>query len=282
MATLEFRATRKETVLLDPREDLRPKTIPSEIRVDPLTGRTARICHFMALRWEKPDFEKLVAGTEAWCPFCPDKVRKVTPRFPGDLLPEGRLESEDRILFPNLAPYDGISAVATLGARHFFPMTAFTPERVAGAFSLAQQFFRRLHEVGHPESLYHLINWNHMPPAGSSLIHSHIQVFASSHAPNLMRQELEAARAYRQGHRANYWDDLVRIEQERGSATWAGSGEPPGWSPTHPWGWPATWWGWWRARGRPWTWKSKTCSTWPRGSPEPCAPTTRWESTAST
>ena len=36
MNALEFLATRKETVLLDPREGGKPRTIPSEIRRDPL------------------------------------------------------------------------------------------------------------------------------------------------------------------------------------------------------------------------------------------------------
>lgn len=215
MPMIDYRSVQKQTLILDPRAGLEQKAIPSEIREDPLTGRTARICHFMPLKWQKPDFEKLVAGTDSWCPFCPEKVKSVTPLFPKELLPEGRLESGDMILFPNLAPYDGISAVATLGSRHFFPMNAFTPERIARGFGLALEFFRRLHATGHPESVYHIINWNHMPPAGSSIIHSHIQVFASSHAPNLMRQELEAAKAYRQAHGSNFWDDLVRTEESK-------------------------------------------------------------------
>ncbi|MBE0616316.1 MAG: hypothetical protein IH608_00125 [Proteobacteria bacterium] len=215
MAPLEFHADRKETTLLDPATGKR-KSIPSEIRHDPLTGRTARICHFMKLQWQKPDFEKMVAGTESWCPFCPEKVLKVTPSFPPEVLPEGRLQAGDMVLFPNLAPYDAVSAVATLGAQHFLPMTAMEPERIASAFGLALTFFRRLAAVGHPESVYHLINWNHMPPAGSSLIHSHLQVFASSSAPNLMRAELEAARGYRERTGRNYWEDLVEAERAGG------------------------------------------------------------------
>ncbi len=215
MARLDFAALRKETVLLDPKDGAR-RVIPSEIREDPLTGRTARICHFMKLQWQKPDFDKLVAGTESWCPFCPERVLSVTPSFPPEILPEGRLREDDMVLFPNLAPYDALSAVATLGGRHFFPMTEIEPERIACAFGLAMRFFRALQDAKHPESVYHVVNWNHMPPAGSSLIHSHLQVFASSNAPNLMRAELEAARVYRDRTGTNYWDDLVAAEREDG------------------------------------------------------------------
>ena len=188
----------------------------SEIRRDPLTGRTARICHFMALKWEKPDFDDLVAGTEKWCPFCPDKVHKVTPCFPEDILPEGRLSIDDKVLFPNIAPYDSLGAVATFGSSHYIPMTEIEPQRIADAFRLSMRFFHRIHEIKHPESIYHLINWNYMPASGSSLIHPHLQVFATSIAPNLMREELDAARVYMESKGTNYWDDLVETEIKNG------------------------------------------------------------------
>ena len=78
---MEFAAQRKETIILNPTKNMARKIIPSEIRFDPLTGRSARICHFMKLNWEKPDFEKMVAGTEKYCPFCPDKVHEVTQSY---------------------------------------------------------------------------------------------------------------------------------------------------------------------------------------------------------
>jgi len=213
---MKFEAHRKETIVLNPMKDMARRSIPSEIRKDPLTGRTARICHFMKLRWEKPDFGAMVSGTEQTCPFCPEKVMQITPCFPEEILPQGRLTAGDMVLFPNIAPYDSLGAVATMGAQHYIPMLEFTAERISGAFRLARAFFQRIEEIDHPESVYHIINWNYMPPAGSSLIHAHLQVFASSSAPNLMREELEAARRYRQRKGTNYWDDLVAHEISEG------------------------------------------------------------------
>jgi UDPglucose--hexose-1-phosphate uridylyltransferase len=207
-----FESIRKETVILDPQKDMAKRSIPSEIRTDPLTGRTARICHFMKLQWEKPDFETLVAGTDAWCPFCADKVLKVTPCFAKELIPEGRLQKDDMVIFPNIAPYDSIGAVATFGDRHYIPMTAFDPAHMAAAFGFALDFFKRVDATGHPESVYPIINWNYMPPAGSSLIHPHLQVFSTSSAPNLMQQELIASKSYLETHGSNFWDDLVAAE----------------------------------------------------------------------
>ena len=213
---MDFEAVKKETIILNPREDMARQTIPSEIRRDPLTGRTARICHFMKLQWEKPDFEKLVALGGSFCPFCPDNVLTVTPCFPHEIFPEGRMQQGDMVMFPNLAPYDSLGAVATMGADHFIPMTEITPQRIADAFGFAMGFFRRVHELKDPEAVYHIINWNYMPVSGSSLIHPHLQVFATSSAPNLMRQELEAARAYQVKTGSNFWDDFVATEKEKG------------------------------------------------------------------
>jgi UDPglucose--hexose-1-phosphate uridylyltransferase len=216
-ALMKLESHQKETVILDPAKGMALRTIPIEIRTDPLTGRTARICHFMDLKWERPDFQKLVAGTEASCPFCPDRVLKVTPSFPEEILSGGRIIREDMVLFPNIAPYDSLGAVATLGDRHYIPMTEIEPERIANGFRLAMEFFRIIHESAHPESVYHIINWNYMPPSGSSIIHPHLQVFSTSSAPNLMRQELEGARIYMEKNGTNYWDDLVASETANGA-----------------------------------------------------------------
>jgi UDPglucose--hexose-1-phosphate uridylyltransferase len=213
---MKFEAIERETVILDPGNNMERKTIPSEIRKDPLTGRTSRICHFMPLKWEKPDFDQLVAGTEKTCPFCPDWVMKVTPCFPEEIVPEGRMVLDDKVLFPNIAPYDSLSACATLSSRHFIPMSEITSNHIADAFALAIRFFRRLDEINHPESVYHLINWNYMPASGSSLIHPHLQVFASAYAPHLLQQELSRAKRYLQQQGTNYWDDLVETEKAAG------------------------------------------------------------------
>lgn len=209
---MEFKSFQRETVILNPAKGMAQKSIPSEIRIDPLTGRSARICHFMKLNWPKPDFERLVSGTEKTCPFCPERVFEVTPCFPADIVSEGRMTAGEMVLFPNIAPYDSLGAVAVMGSDHFIPMTALSAGRIRDAFHLACAFFSRVHDAGHPESVYHIINWNYMPPAGSSLIHPHLQVFASSFAPNLMRWELDAAKAYMTDRGRNYWDDFVELE----------------------------------------------------------------------
>jgi galactose-1-phosphate uridylyltransferase len=210
---MKFEAIERETVILDPNNNMQRKLIPSEIRKDPLTGKTSRICHFRPLKWEKPDLDQLIAGTQKTCPFCPDKVMKITPCFPEDIVPEGRIVLNDKVLFPNIAPYDILGAVATLGDRHYIPMTDFEIERLADGFRLAIKFFQQINKINHPESVYHLVSWNYMPASGSSIIHPHYQVFATSYAPNQLRTELQAAERYMKKNGTNYWDDLVKAEK---------------------------------------------------------------------
>jgi galactose-1-phosphate uridylyltransferase len=213
---MKFTIIPKETVLLDPFQEMRRRTVASEIRFDPLTGRSSRICHFMKLQWQKPDLAELAEKTAPFCPFCPERVMEITPCFPPEILPEGRLVDADRVLFPNLAPYEALSAVAVMGAAHYVPMTALVPDTIAAAFELCLAFFRILEQTGHPESVYHLVNWNYMPPSGSSIVHPHLQVFAGNTAPQLLREEIAAARAYRRDHGTVYWDDLVAAERAEG------------------------------------------------------------------
>lgn len=228
-------AVRKKAVFLDPRNDFQPRSVPIEVRKDPLTGRTARICHFRALEWERPDLKRRIADSRKTCPFCPERVMTFTPAFPAELLPEERMVSGEMVLFPNLAPYDSVGAVAVMGAPHFIPMGEFESERILNAFRLARDFFLRVERLDHPEAVYHLINWNYMPPSGSTIVHPHLQVFSTSSAPNLMRQELKAAAGYRERTGRNYWEDMVASEMrsERflgsfGRTTWFSAYAPMG------------------------------------------------------
>jgi hypothetical protein len=72
---MNFKTVTKQAIIVDPRHKMQPKSIPVEVREDPLTGRTSRICHFGLLKWAKPDLEKLVAAPRPPAP----SVRSGTP-----------------------------------------------------------------------------------------------------------------------------------------------------------------------------------------------------------
>ena len=212
---MEFNAIGKETVFLNPKKDMEKKSIKSEIRFDPLTGRTARICHFMKLAWEKPDFDSMVKSV-SFCPFCPQTIFEVTPCFENSLIPEGRAVKDDMVIVPNIAPYDSLGAVLVMTDRHYIPMTEITSRKITDAFMFAKHFFERVEAAGHSEAVYHIVNWNYMPPSGSSIIHPHLQVFSTSTPPNLMREALTASEAYAEANKSLYWDDFTEKEKNEG------------------------------------------------------------------
>ena len=92
----------------------------------------------------------LAANTRAGCPFCPEQVNRVTPRFAPEFLQDfdaagssaidGRLQRGEATLFPNLFPYDDISAIAVMSQAHTLPSPLPTAV-VADAVKLARDFF---------------------------------------------------------------------------------------------------------------------------------------------
>lgn len=233
---MNFEVLEKRAELLDPFAAMAPRSIPVEVRRDPLTGRSARICHFRPLAFDLPDAAALAEQTRAECPFCPERILTHTPCFPPAFVAEGRMRRGGQVLFPNLAPYDALSAVATLGPEHHFPPGAIPADRIADGLALAHEFYERALRVGHPEAVFFLLSWNFLPASGSSLIHPHLQVFCSSTAPNRLREELAASEAWWRRTGGVYWEELVAEETARGSrflgrigeVTWLAAFAPAG------------------------------------------------------
>jgi galactose-1-phosphate uridylyltransferase len=63
-----------------------------------------------------------------------------------------------------------------------------------------------------PETNYAYINWNYMPPAGSSMIHPHLQVNCGRLPTNQHRRQIEACEKYHEKNGKNFWHDFVEKE----------------------------------------------------------------------
>jgi UDPglucose--hexose-1-phosphate uridylyltransferase len=95
------------------------------------------------------------------------------------------------VLFPNLVPYAKWSSVSVYSAdRHLLPLDALTPQLVADNLATQLDFARAV--VAHDStSSWVAVNANHLPPAGSSIFHPHLQ--GSAHpAPTTMQRLLAA------------------------------------------------------------------------------------------
>jgi UDPglucose--hexose-1-phosphate uridylyltransferase len=222
VSAIEFRREVKKARLLDPRRGFDEVEVESEVRFDPLTQATSRICHFSLKAAPPTDLDQILAASRSRCPFCPESIASLTPRYPDSLMPGGRLARGEAALFPNLFPYDDFSAVAVMSGEHYLPMAAIPERIVTDALGLAREFLARAFaSVAAPREHYGIVTWNYMPPAGATQVHPHMQVVFTRHPGNALVRELDAEAAYRTRHGSNYCEDLVA--RERGGERWIGS-----------------------------------------------------------
>lgn len=224
-AAINFQTFEIETAFLDPRRGFQTTVVKSQVRVDPLTGRTGHFSHFGALKPQKPDLARyLEPETKGFCPFCGEQVNQITPKFPAAFLPEGRLARGEALLVPNLFPYDVYSAVTIMTREHLVPLEQFSEKILADACGAGIAFLQRTKAVS-PEIPYHAMTWNYMPPSGGGLVHPHQQYFATEHPGNQFRDELKAAAAFYARHQADFWTVLAQEEQARGQRYLGRSGQ---------------------------------------------------------
>jgi len=213
--TLRFRSHARLARLHDPRRDFALSDVRSEIRYDPLTGDSARICHFSLPQVAAPDIAAVVEERRASCPFCPGRVDRVTPRFPEELVPGGRFVRGEAVVFPNLFPYDDLSAVVVPGAAHFVPASDVPAGLVTSALGAARDFLRLVGPRLAADA-FGIVTWNHLPPAGGTQIHPHMQVVATTEPGNAVRRELAAEEAYFRAHGRPFAADLLTAEEAAG------------------------------------------------------------------
>lgn len=177
--------------ILDPRRDFQPTPTEVEVRWDPLLGYSARLvrdAHFLP----RSDFDLEAFGRETaeTCFFCAPRVETVTPRFPAELVPEGRIRRGEALLFPNIQAYSQYSSVSIYSPTlHYLPLEQVTAPVVRDNLAVQVEFLTRVARRA-PGAAWTSISANHMLPSGSSLFHPHIQGSADPHPTTV--QELLA------------------------------------------------------------------------------------------
>jgi UDPglucose--hexose-1-phosphate uridylyltransferase len=173
---MELRRRVLSAEILDPRHDFERRTVPVEVRWDPLTGHAARVLPERGLMPRSEiDLEALAAEFAEHCPFCPSRLDHQTPRFPPSVSAEGRFRRGSAVAVPNLFPYSQFSSVTIYAsALHYLPLSAMTDELVADNLAAQVDFVCAAIDAD-PEASWASINANHMLPSGSSLFHPHTQ-----------------------------------------------------------------------------------------------------------
>lgn len=209
---ISFKSVSDKSVMINPRKGYNAEETPFEVRFDPLTGETGRVFD-LPFQAEKPDLESMVhRSREIFCPFCPENIEKSTSLFPRELIPEGRVKVGESTLIPNLVPFDKYAGVSILSHRHYVPPEDLTPHAMADAFIASLHFIRSVAEYDEKVCCFTL-NWNYLPPAGSSMVHPHLQPNCGEMATNQLRLQLEGSRRYLHQTGRNFWLDYIEEEK---------------------------------------------------------------------
>ncbi|MBW2368357.1 MAG: hypothetical protein JRH15_10760 [Deltaproteobacteria bacterium] len=191
-----------------------------EVRRDPLTGSQSvfnqRLEDKVAMFYGESDaalIQKLARDSELRCFLCGDRWKEMTPTYPEEMIPSGRIQVGQAVLFPNLFPVSQVHAVIRVGDRHYVPLDDFHTPTVQEAFETVRLFAKALSK-GKSNVDYLTINGNYLGPAGASIAHPHFQVVGGDMPPTYLERLLSLGRRYFDKNQSCYWSDLVATEMK--------------------------------------------------------------------
>lgn len=200
----------------------------TEVRFDPLTGESSRLVFDPGMPFTVPDYTEVAEQTKGVnCPFCRENVFKLTPLFPKDMVPEGRVTNGEAIVAPNLFPYSKYNGVTIMTKEHYVRLDEFSVDVIADAFRASQLYIESvLKKENKPMSIS--INWNYLPHSGGSIIHPHQHIIISETDTNYQATFNKHAKQFKEEHGKHYLTQLYETEKadgarwigERGNAAW--------------------------------------------------------------
>ena len=203
---LEHRRLVAEMITADTGEVVRAEI---DVRVDPLTGHTSRILPNRGLMPPSDfDLEAFARENQPSCPFCAERIERLTPKLPPALHPDGRIARGEAVLFPNLHAYSSHSCVSVYSPQlHYLPLGLMS-ERLMADNLATQVLYANAVMAADPDSRWASINANHMLPSGSSLFHPHLQGVVDPTPTTLQRQLADVP--------AERFDDYLDSERRAG------------------------------------------------------------------
>ncbi|CAB1065940.1 hypothetical protein D1BOALGB6SA_10739 [Olavius sp. associated proteobacterium Delta 1] len=234
---LKFESQSIAAKFIDPSGQVVEK--PIEIRTHPITGRTCRIA-FSRISEKEAGTDSLPppppdADHTSECPFCQPRVTSKTPQLHPDLSSNGRMNQGDSLLFPNLFPYGSYSAVSLFNDQHFVEIGTATVSSYTDCLINSVRYLKKaLHHD--PLAVYMAITQNHLPSAGGSLVHPHLQINADRIPGNHHRFLLQTANNFYQqsgkylfsSYRAHEKSTGSRYIGKTGSWEWMAAFAPEG------------------------------------------------------
>jgi galactose-1-phosphate uridylyltransferase len=209
---IKFERIHLQSDLLSPLKEFETISVPIEVRIDPLTKRRSRIITLSLPSKGKFDFSQM-SGESKGCFFCPENIFHKTPKFLEEIIPEGRVQIGKAVGFPNLNPIGTYGSVVVPCQEHFLNLNQLTSQVYEDGLSVAIEIAKRTMAFD-PNARYWQINQNFLFPAGSTILHPHIQVIGDPIPTNEMEWLLNAGSSYHQRNKTSYWNDLTQIEKE--------------------------------------------------------------------
>lgn len=211
---IKFERYHLQSDLRSPLKGFETVSVPTEVRIDPLTKRKSRIITLGLPSQGKFDFSQMAEESKG-CFFCPENVFSKTPQFLEEIAPEGRISIGRAVGFPNLNPVGTYGSVVVLCQEHFLNLNQFTPEIYEEGLSVAIEIIRRTTAFD-SDARYWQISQNFLLPGGSSILHPHLQVIGDPIPTNEMEWLLDAGSSYHKENGTFYWNDLIQIEKGLG------------------------------------------------------------------
>ncbi|MEF8874976.1 MAG: hypothetical protein V5A88_09970 [Candidatus Thermoplasmatota archaeon] len=202
---IEFEEDIEKSLFYDPSEE-EEKQDEIAIRHDPLTGKSCRILDKPLPLSKDVDIEDEIKG--GFCPFCPDRIYDIGARD-SRVLNNELLENGEAVLLSNLNPYAEKSLVIRLNEEHYLPLESFREKHFTDAFELVLKYLERSSAEGYPT-----VMMNYLKPAGSTIVHPHLQLLISDTPMDLQNRVIKAAQEYYEEHGSNYWSDLLEEERD--------------------------------------------------------------------
>ncbi len=215
---IKFEKTVRYSKILSPLKNFEETLVEFEYRLDPLTGRNTTVIKGMLgyvqkfLRTDESILNSLVNSTRINCPFCPENLWSKTPMFTSDIVPEGRIKCGDALIVPNLLGHAERSVLAILSDKHHLKLNEISPKMLLDAFKCGLIYLKRLAER-EPNERFPVFIINYLPPAGSSIMHPHMQILVRETPFFLTKLLIEKSEEYYQRFGRKYWEDLLKIER---------------------------------------------------------------------
>jgi UDPglucose--hexose-1-phosphate uridylyltransferase len=185
-----------------------------QVRFDPLLGTSARIAEGVNLQTSVDAALVSFRAQDPNCPFCAERIDKVTPRIAMEITPAGRIRVGDTVLFPNLVPYSKYATVAVFTTRHWLDLRDFTPALIVDNLAASLDYIRAVTKVDE-DARFCAYNINYLYPSGGSLPHPHSQLYVDPFPTSMMRMQHASVMAYWHANGRCFWHDLVAEETKR-------------------------------------------------------------------